>query len=152
MSTLGDLYSWVDKNVAGGYLPGGAPTSAQATATATQRLAAQLAPQGAAGAAYPATVFGGGAALSAAAGMPVSAGAATGGARGRTVTAIATVLPNGQIIPRRMLPGSPVAMSSDLSAVRRLKRARTRINRMFPAARRPKARSYRPAKAKASKK
>lgn len=142
MGWLSDAYDWVDTNIAQGALPGGTPLLAKDTllgggvqGVLAAPAPAQIgAPQLAGGG-----LFGGGAALQAAQGIAVRAPAPNGAiaarGRGRTVTAVATVYEDGTIIPRRMLPGSPVAMSSDISAVKRLKTAKKRLNKAIPSLR-----------------
>ncbi len=153
MSWLSDAYDWVDTQLASGLLPGG--VSPQQSASPLGLLASQL-PVVQAPAAQPTIaigapglasggLFAGGVVQQAASGFAVTAprpnGAVAARGRGRTVTAVATVYEDGSIVPRRMMPGSPVAMSSDLAAVRRLKSAKARICKAVPsmrASKRPK--------------
>jgi len=133
MSWLGDAYQWVDANLAGGLLPGGHevsdPGATIAGVVPTPFVGIQPA---AAPAAAPAGAgMFGGAAGQAAMGLPVAASAAPR-SRGKLVTAVARMNPDGSITPVKMLPGSPVAMSSDLAAVRRVKSAKKRIKKMLP--------------------
>lgn len=111
------LYDRLDA-VVGGILPGGV-----ALGTTSYELGQQV------GAAPGAPLMGalGGAALPAA-----------GGVRGRRMTAVATVLPTGQIIPRSVTPGGVALYTRDLTAAKRVKRVGGRINRLFPRARRRK--------------
>ncbi len=152
MGWLDDAYTWVDANLLGGLLPGGheitAPGATIGGIIPTPFVGVQPAPAPAQiGAPQLAGggLFAGGLVQQAAAGMRVTAPRANGvlsaRGRGRTVTAVATVYEDGTIVPRRMLPGSPVAMSSDLAAVRRLKAAKARICKAVPsmrASKRPK--------------
>lgn len=138
MGWLSDAYSWVDANIAGGMLPGGVDVTKPGATIAgviptpfygIQPAAAPVAPVAAGSGMFAS----GGAATQAAQGMTVVA--PSGGAcapRGKLVTAVAKVLENGQVIPLRMMPGTPVAMSSDLAAVRRSKAALKRLSKLFP--------------------
>lgn len=151
MGWLTDAYDWVDRELASGLLPGGVSVG-----ESTSPLALLT---GGPSAALPATVqptlsigapglagggiFAGGVVQQAAAGFTIRAprpnGAIAARGRGRAVTVVATVFEDGTIVPRRMMPGSPVAMSSDLAAVRRLKSAKKRICKAVPSMRASKS-------------
>ena len=147
MSWLGDAYRWVDANLAGGLLPGGQdvtqPGSTIAGVIPTPFVGIQPAAQPApAQIGSPALaeggLFSGGVVQQAAQGITQIArpvGAVVGRGRGRTLTAVATVFPDGTVVPRKMMAGSPVAMSSDISAVKRLKTAKKRILKVVPSLR-----------------
>jgi len=149
MSWLGDAYRWVDANLAGGLLPGGQDVSQPGSTIAgiipTPFVGIQPAAPAAIGSPALAGggLFGGGAVQQAAQGIAVSAprpvAANFGRGRGRTVTAVATVFADGTVVPRKMMPGSPVAMSSDISAVKRLKSAKKRILKVVPSLRASKS-------------
>ena len=72
------------------------------------------------------------AAMQAAMGMPVTAPRAPGAPRGKTVTAIATVLADGTVMPRKMLPGRALVTSADLATVRRVSRTLKAITKALP--------------------
>lgn len=57
---------------------------------------------------------------------------AGGRVRGRIMTAVARVMPNGQSIPISVRPGRPVVMSTDVSAAKRLKRVQKLCRKLFP--------------------
>jgi len=56
--------------------------------------------------------------------------------RGRLVTAVGRVMPDGTIIPVSQTPGGVALYTGDLQAAERVKRVSARINRIFPARRR----------------
>lgn len=154
MGLLADAYAWVDKNVAGGFLPGGAEIGSGLPGVALgQSIGAGAvslltgAPQAAAPAgttivqtaagpvavAAPGGIFGGGgAAMQAAAGMPVVAPRGVTAPRGRTITATASVYPDGTIIPRRMVPGRSLVTTEDLRTIKRVKKVSRALARAFP--------------------
>ena len=149
MGLAADAWAWIDSNLAGGLLPGGVdvtePGSTIAGVVPTPFFGLQPPAQAAAAAATPAAAMmagaAGPAALQAAMGMPVTA-RVNGAPRGRIVTAVARVMPNGTMIPVRMLPGRPLVTSADLATVKRVKKTARKLARAFP---KPKARrrSYR---------
>ncbi|MCK4960309.1 MAG: hypothetical protein KAT00_12935 [Planctomycetes bacterium] len=145
MGFLEDAYEWVDEKL-GGILPGGfvpegrtleeqqlAQTQAEiALPAARQQLAAVQAGAPAAVSPFAAGAF--------PAGVAVQAPA---GARGRLMTLVARVMPNGQIIPVRQYPGRPALMSSDMTAAKRVKRVGQQAARLFPRRRAASAPRYR---------
>jgi len=56
--------------------------------------------------------------------------------RGRLVTAVGRVMPDGSITPVSQTPGGVALYSRDLLAAERVKRVSARINRIFPQRRR----------------
>lgn len=162
MGFLADAYKWVDANLLGGVLPGGHPISAPGATIGgvvpTPFVGIQPAAAPAPFVAAPApfvgapTLFGGGGAVQQAAmGMPVVAPRPAAMPRGRTVTAVARVLPNGQVIPVRMMPGRCIVTTADLQTVKRVKKAMKLLNRSFPKPRK-KRRRYAPARRSSGKK
>jgi len=151
---LDDAYDWFDRNVTGGFLPGGETQLGVPLAGLVERVAGQFAPgtqlpSGFQPAAQPPAVvgqaggiFGGGAALTAANGMPVSFPRGPSAPRGKTVTATATVFADGSVLPGRMVPGRVIVTTEDLRTVRRVKKAKRLLDRAFPKPRK-KRRSYR---------
>ncbi len=154
MGLLADAYAWIDRNVAGGFLPGGETQLGVPGAGLVERVAGQFAPgtqlpsgfQAPAptnGAAVPAAgIFGGGAAALAASGMPSIAPRAPAGPRGRTITATATVYPDGTIIPRRMVPGRSLVTSEDIKTVKRVKKVSRALARAFTKPAKKRRRRY----------
>lgn len=61
--------------------------------------------------------------------LPVAA------ARGRTMTSIATVYPDGTIVPKSMTPGGVAVFSRDITAARRVKRTLGKLKKLFPSKR-----------------
>ncbi len=132
MGFLEDAYEWVDEKLGGvlpgGYVPGGrtleeqqlAQTQAQVQLPAAR--AALAAPQ-----AQPLAGFAPGAFPVGAPGVPAPAGA-----RGRLMTLVARIMPNGQIIPVGQFPGRPTLMSSDITAAKRVKRVAGQAAKLFP--------------------
>ena len=109
--------SWYDRldAVVGGILPGGVPLG-----TTSRELGMAEAP----GAAVGQMVAGGA--------MPAARAA---GPRGRTMTAIATVYPDGSTVPRSITPGGVALYSRDLTAYNKVIKIARKI---APAARRRK--------------
>lgn len=128
MGILQDAYAWVDRNVAGGFLPGGETALGVPGAGLVERVAGQFAPgpQLPSGTRLPAVV------------PPAPLGPVgqptLGGARGRLQTLVARQLPDGTVVPVRTMPGQPVLMSSDFTAARRVCRVGAKIKKMFPTA------------------
>lgn len=145
MGILADAYKWIDANLAGGLLPGGHPVAEPGATIGgvipTPFVGIQPAATPTAAAAPGAMqVFGGGAAAQAALGFPVTAPRMMM-PRGRSIIAEASLMPDGTIMPRRMLPGRVVVTSADLKTVKRMKRAQGALNRAFPTHKR-RRRSY----------
>lgn len=150
MSLLGDAYAWFDRNVAGGFLPGGETQLGLPGAGLVERVAGQFAPgeqlpsgfqrPAQVAAVAPGGIFGGGAAVQAASGMTVVAPRAAAAPRGRTITATATVLPDGTIIPRRMVPGRSLITTEDVRTIKRMKKVSRLLGRAFPKAAKRKRR------------
>lgn len=132
MGILQDAYAWVDRNVAGGFLPGGEPELGVPLAGAIERIAGQFAP----GTQLPSGFRANGvpAVIPRAPLGPVGVpGLAP--TRGRLQTLVARQMPDGTVIPVRTMPGQPVLMSSDFTAARRVCRVGSKIKKMFPSAR-----------------
>ena len=55
--------------------------------------------------------------------------------RGKTMTAIATVYPDGRIVPKKITTGGVALYRRDLTAAKRVKRVQKEVNRLFPARR-----------------
>ncbi len=152
MGFLADAYKWVDANITGGLLPGGHPVTAPGATIAgvvpTPFVGVQPAAAVAPAAAAPA-VFGG-AAQQAAFGMPTTAPTGAVMPRGKLVTAVARVMPNGAVVPVRMMPGRSLVTTADLATVKRVKKTHKLLSRAFPKPRKKRrSRSYRaPAKKK----
>lgn len=109
------LYDRLDA-VVGGILPGGV-----APGTTSFELGQQV------GAAPGAGITG-----------ALAGAAPAAGTRGRTMTAVATVLPSGQIVPRTVTPGGVALYSRDFTAAKRVKRVGSKINKLHPRPRRSK--------------
>lgn len=154
MGLLEDAYKWIDRNIAGGLLPGGETSIGLPLAGAVERVAGQFAPgpqlpSGYRPPAAPAApvspagaLFGTSAVGMAANGMPVVAPRPMAMPRGKTVTGVATIYPDGTVVPGKLVPGRPVVTTEDLRTVKRVKKAKRLLDRAFP---KPKAkrRSYR---------
>lgn len=152
MGLLSDAYTWIDRNLAGGILPGGFTGGiGLPLAGAVERVAGQFAP----GPQLPQTptglplvptavaapgLFAGGAAFQAAAGMPVVAPRAAAAPRGKIITATARIV-NGQIIPVKMVPGRALVTTEDLRTVKRVRKTLRLLDRAFPKPRK-KRRTY----------
>lgn len=130
MGILSDAYAWVDRNIAGGFLPGGETALGVPGAGLIERAAGQLAP----GPQLP-SGFRAPAVVPAAPLGPVGAPTLRA-ATGRLQTLVARQMPDGSIQPVRTMPGQPVLMSSDFTAARRVCRVGAKIKKMFPTARR----------------
>jgi len=111
-SVVGGLYNAAD-TVAAGYLPGGVPTQSQQIAELQGRVASNP--------------FAGGGSTG---GMAAAAGVAR--PRGKLMTAVAKVYPDGSIEPVSQTAGRPLLMSSDLTAVKRALRVSRDLNRRLP--------------------
>ena len=144
MSWLSDAYTWIDANIMGGVLPGGhevtAPGATIGGVIPTPFYGVQPA-NGAAPGAPAGGMFGAGAAVTAAQGMPTTFPGRPSAPRGRSVTATATVYPDGSILPQRMVPGRVIVTTEDLQTVKRVKKAKRLLDRAFPAPRK-KTRRY----------
>ena len=144
MGALADAWRWADANLFGGLLPGGHEVSAPGATIAgvipTPFVGVQPAAQPAANGAGVPALFGG-AAQSAAMGMPTSAPRGPYQPRGKTVTGVARVMPDGSVVPVRMMPGLCIVTTADLATVKRVKKAHKLLARAFPAPRK-KRRKY----------
>lgn len=129
MGVLADAYAWVDRNIAGGFLPGGETALGVPGAGLVERVAGQFAPgpQLPSGTRLPAVIP---PAPLGPVGVPT-----VGCARGRLQTLVARQMPDGTVVPVRTMPGQPVLMSSDFTAARRVCRVGAKIKGMFPTAR-----------------
>ena len=142
MGALADAYRWLDANVTGGLLPGGHPLMEPGATIAGVLPTPFVGIQPAAQPAAPAGggMFGGGAVQQAAMGMPVMAPRPAAMPRGKTVTAVARVMPNGAVVPVRMMPGRCIVTTADLATVKRVKKAKKILDRAFPAPRKKRRR------------
>lgn len=102
-----DAEKWIEENLGAGGIAGAAERGAAIEA--------------AGGGAVVAAGEAGGAALSAALGLPTTF-AQPRAPTGKIITAVGRRMPNGNVIPIAMLPGRPVVMSTHIAVAKALKK------------------------------